>query len=173
MQLFKDHGILATKLCLTLVTPWTVASQAPLSMGFSRQEYWSELPFPSPGDLPDLGIELRSPALQADSLPIELHRKPKDYGETSNDLRPTLKTLTLSVALSNKLLLLPPPNMYQISCSEKFRGRGPHTTLAPDVHCDCQLLGKTSTVRGTNVEENYKDDELHLFVVFYQSNCIA
>ena len=49
---------------------WTVACQAPLSIGFSRQEYWSELPFPSPGDLPDLGIEPWSPALQADSLPL-------------------------------------------------------------------------------------------------------
>ena len=47
------------------VTPWTVANQAPLSMGFSRQEYWSGLPFPSPGDLPNAGIELGSPALQA------------------------------------------------------------------------------------------------------------
>ena len=45
------------------VTPWIVAYQAPLSMGFSRQEYWSGLPFPSPGDLPDLGIEPVSPAL--------------------------------------------------------------------------------------------------------------
>ena len=45
------------------VTPWTVAHQAPLSMGFSRQEYWSGLPFPSPGDLPDPGIETGSPAL--------------------------------------------------------------------------------------------------------------
>ena len=44
-------------------TPWTVAYQAPQSMGFSRQEYWSGLLFPSPGDLPDPGIELRSPAL--------------------------------------------------------------------------------------------------------------
>ena len=56
---------LVTKLCPTLVTPWTVACQAPLSMGFSRQEYWSGLPFPSPGDLPDPGIKSRSPALQA------------------------------------------------------------------------------------------------------------
>ena len=46
-----------------LVTPWTVAYQAPLSMGFSRQEYWSGLPFPSPGDLPDPGIEPESPTL--------------------------------------------------------------------------------------------------------------
>ena len=53
-------------------TPWTVACQAPLSMGFSRQEYWSGLPFPSPGDLPNPGIEPGSPVLQADSLPTEL-----------------------------------------------------------------------------------------------------
>ena len=46
--------------------------QAPLSMGFSRQEYWSLLLFPSPGDLPDLGVEPKCPALQADSLPTEL-----------------------------------------------------------------------------------------------------
>ena len=52
-------------------TPWTVAHQAPLSMGFSRQEYWSGLPFPSPGDLPNPGIEPRSPALQADTLTSE------------------------------------------------------------------------------------------------------
>ena len=53
------------------VTPWTVAHQAPLSMGFSRQEYWSGLPFPSPGDLPNPGIEPGSPALQADALSPE------------------------------------------------------------------------------------------------------
>ena len=52
-------------------TPQTVAYQASPSMGFSRQEYWSELPFPSPGDLPDPGIEPGSPALQADALPSE------------------------------------------------------------------------------------------------------
>ena len=57
------------------MTPWTVACQASLSMGFSRQEYWSGLPFPSPGDLPNQEIEHRSPALQADSLPTELQRK--------------------------------------------------------------------------------------------------
>ena len=53
------------------MTPWTVASQAPLSMGFPRQEYWNGLPFPSPGDLPDRGIGLVSPALQADSFTAE------------------------------------------------------------------------------------------------------
>ena len=51
-------------------TPWIVACQAPLSMGFSRQGYWSGLPFPPPGDLPNPGIKHMSPALQADSLPL-------------------------------------------------------------------------------------------------------
>ena len=59
--------------CLTLCTPWTVgeAYQTPPSMGFSRQEYWSGLSFPSPGDLPDPGIEPGSPALEADALTSE------------------------------------------------------------------------------------------------------
>ena len=57
-------------------TPWAVARQAPLSMGFPRQEHWSGLPFPSPGDLPNPGIEPGSPALQVDSLPAELSGKP-------------------------------------------------------------------------------------------------
>ena len=61
---------------LLFATPWTVAHQAPLSVGFSRQEYWSGLPFPSPGDLPDPGIEPRSPALQTDSSLFEPPRKP-------------------------------------------------------------------------------------------------
>ena len=52
-------------------TPWTVAYQAPKSMEFSRQEYWSRLPFPSPGDLPNPGVEPGSPTLQADTLSSE------------------------------------------------------------------------------------------------------
>ena len=67
------------KLCSTLVTPRTVAHQAPLSMGLSRQEYWSGLPFPSPGDLPDPGIKLRSPVLQVDSLLTKLPGKPSTH----------------------------------------------------------------------------------------------
>ena len=70
-SLFLGGG-LVTKSCPTLATPWTVAHQAPLPMGCSRQEYWSGLPFPSPGDLSNPGIEPRLPALQADSLPIKL-----------------------------------------------------------------------------------------------------
>ena len=58
-------------------TPWTLDHQAPLSMRFSRQEYWNGLTFPSPGDLPNPGIKPGSPALQADSLPTELQGKPQ------------------------------------------------------------------------------------------------
>ena len=54
--------------CPTLCNPWTIAHQAPPSMGFSRQEYWSGLPFPSPGGLLNPGIEPRSPTLQAEAL---------------------------------------------------------------------------------------------------------
>ena len=57
-------------------TPWTIAHQAPLSMGFSRQEHWSGWPFPSPGDLPDARTKPGAPALQADSFPSELPGKP-------------------------------------------------------------------------------------------------
>ena len=69
--------VLVTQSCLTLfVTWWTVTCQAPLSMEFSRQGYWSGLPFTPPGDLPDPGIELESLAWQADSLPSEPPGKP-------------------------------------------------------------------------------------------------
>ena len=64
-------------------TPWTVAHQAFLSMGFSRQEYWSGLPFPSPEDLPNPGIETRSPALQADTLTSEPPGKPISESDLS------------------------------------------------------------------------------------------
>ena len=71
---WKAHS---TSLCVhvqlfqSYLTLWTVAHQAPLSIGFSKPEYWSGLPFPSPGDLPTPGIKATSPALHVDSLPIE------------------------------------------------------------------------------------------------------
>ena len=61
-------------------TPWTVACKVPLSVEFSKQQYWSGLPFPSPGDLPDPGIEPGSPTLQADALPSEPPGKPQCNG---------------------------------------------------------------------------------------------
>ena len=69
------------------MTPWTAANQAPQSMGFSRQEYWSGLPFLSPGDLPDPGIEPRSPILVADALTSEPPGKLSDLQTTTLDNR--------------------------------------------------------------------------------------
>ena len=65
-------------------TPWTVAYQAPPSMGFSRQEYWGGLPFPSPGDLPNPGIEPGSPALQTDTLLSEPPGKPNQFSSVQS-----------------------------------------------------------------------------------------
>ena len=66
--------VLILHLCATLCNPWTVAWQIPLSMGFSRQEYWSGLPFSPPGDLPNPGIKPESPSLQADYLLFEINK---------------------------------------------------------------------------------------------------
>ena len=68
------------RLCVTI---WTAACQAPLSVGFSRQGYWSGLPCPLPGDLPNPGIEPRSPAFQADSLPLSQQGSPPDCSRKS------------------------------------------------------------------------------------------
>ena len=70
--------VLSRSVVSDFATPWTITCQAPLSMGFSRKEYWSGLPCPPPGDLPNPGIEPRFPALQADSLPSEPPGKPKN-----------------------------------------------------------------------------------------------
>ena len=70
-------SVLVAELCLTLCDPIDLGHQAPLSMEFSRQEYWRGLPFPSPGDLPNPGIKPRSPAFQVDSLPSEPPGKPQ------------------------------------------------------------------------------------------------
>ena len=74
VKALNQSAYLVAHLCL--VTPWTIAGQVPLSMGFSRQKYWSGLPFPSLGDLADTGMEFGSPALQSDSLPSEPPGKP-------------------------------------------------------------------------------------------------
>ena len=75
-------------------TPWTAAHQAPLCMEFSRLEYWSGLPFASPGDLPNPGIEPRSPELQADSLPSEPPREETPSTHLKNPHYNLLKTLS-------------------------------------------------------------------------------
>ena len=73
----KEKKVKSLSRVRLFATPWTVAYQALPSTGFSRQEYWSGLPFPSPGDLPDPGIEPRSPDLQADALTSEPPGKPR------------------------------------------------------------------------------------------------
>ena len=83
------------------MTPGTVAHQGPLSMEFSRQEYWSGLPFPSPGDFPDPGIEPKFPTLQADSLPTEPPGKPLTLGRSTSNFR-----FTLLLSLVQNLIVL-------------------------------------------------------------------
>ena len=79
-------AMLSRSVTFDSVTPWTVAHQVPLSVGFSRQEYWSGLLCPPPGDLPNPGIGPKSPALQVDSLPSEPPGKPKNTGVGSLSL---------------------------------------------------------------------------------------
>ena len=81
-------GGLVAKSCLTLATSWTLAQQAPLSMGFPKQEYCSGLPFPSPRNLPDPGAEPGSLALQADSLPTKPQGSPYPLQRASLNLSP-------------------------------------------------------------------------------------
>ena len=98
-------------------TPWTVAYQASLSMGFSRQEYWSGLPFLSPGDHPDPGIEPGSPTLQADTLPSEpqgsqpvcmiIHTLIQFFSGLVMD-SPILRTLSISISF--------PHSLYSFNC---------------------------------------------------------
>ena len=100
----------------SFATPWTTVRQAPLSMGFSWQEYWSELPFPSPGELPDPGMEPAYPALPVDSLPLRLQGSP---GRTFSSVQPlrsvwifatpwtTARQASLSITISWSKLVIP------------------------------------------------------------------
>ena len=81
-------------------TPWTIAYQAPPSMGISRQEYWSGLPFPSPGELPDPGIKLASPELEADTLPSE------PPGKLSRVINSVTNRMERSFVIQTKLMCL-------------------------------------------------------------------
>ena len=90
------QAVLVFELCPTLCYLPTVAHQAPLSMGFSKQDYWSEYPFPSPMDLPDPGINPESHALQADSLPSE-----QGLNSTFSALQITTKIIFLKLRLSH------------------------------------------------------------------------
>ena len=90
--------------CPTPVTLWPVARQAPLSMGFSRPEYWSGWPFPSPGDLPDPGIKPRSLvslALQPDSSPLSHLGSPQNKQSPPRNLSYILQTCSLLLETVN------------------------------------------------------------------------
>ena len=84
IQLVDGDGGLVAKLCPALATPWTVAHQAPLSIGFPRQEYWGGLAFLSPGDLPDSGIKPRSPALKSGFFTAQPLGSPSDSVKHTN-----------------------------------------------------------------------------------------
>ena len=116
-------------------TSWTAAHQAPLSMGFPRQEYWSELLFPSPGDLPDPGIKSRSPALQAHSSPSEPPGKsfPLETLPKQN-LRPTSFRLTdLLVTIVFNICSFHPLTIINMTCM-----RAVMTSNWFSIQCFCQ-----------------------------------
>ena len=95
--------------------PWTVARQVPLSTGFSRQEYWSGWPFSSPGDLPDLGIEPGSPALQVDSLPSKAFPPDSHQGSPSHNLCDLLNILQ-ELLLPFHTAFFPPLKVHFLLC---------------------------------------------------------
>ena len=99
-----DHSLSHVYL---FVTPWTVAHQAPLSVGFHRQEYWSGLPFPSPGDLPDPGIEPSSPAFFTTEIPGKL-------SEIKELLSQRLNILKLAIDVSSDCMVLLPFKAYHM-----------------------------------------------------------
>ena len=108
------------------MTPGTVGRQGPPSMGFSRQEYWSRLPFPSPGDLPDPGIEPGSLALRADTLTSEPPGKHEEMGYTSKELQEDTAE-AMHKQISNETLLYSSGNSVQCTVlngkgSQKGRG---------------------------------------------------
>ena len=133
-QRCHDSSSEVAQLCL-FATPWSVAHQAPLSMGFSRQEYWSGLPFPSPGDLSNPGIESRSPTLKADALTSELPGKPKlfhlslllkDQGVGGSRKESSRKTSTPALLTKPKSLTLWITTNYG-----KFLNRWEYQTILP------------------------------------------
>ena len=101
-DVYSGYAVFSRCRVWLFATPWTVAHQAPLSMGILQAGYWRGLPCPPPGDLPNPGIEPRSPALQADSLPAELPWKPDEY---SYMLAITTKVNLLNADYINSLIV--------------------------------------------------------------------
>ena len=122
-------------------TLWTIAHQAPLSMGFSRKEYWSGLPFPSPGDLPNPGIETRSPALQADALTFELPGKhPQNAYKMAGSLDPQgIMESSPQTHADPKLELLQGQAKIMFSVGLILQSQG----MCSQVYMICYSLGRT------------------------------
>ena len=134
----------------SLRPPWTIARQVPLSIGFSRQEYWSGLPCPPPGDLPNPGIKPRSPALQGDSLLSEPPGRPKNTGVGSLSL---LQGIFLTQGL-NPGLLHGRWILYHLS----HQG-GP---LAPSVYAQIKIHILARPMDSICKQSNFKAVILHL-----------
>ena len=136
-----------TQSCPTFLTPWTVAYQAPLSIGFSRQDYWSGLPFPSPGDLPNPGIEPMSPALQTGTLPSEppgkLREVVKNPPAKAGD-----RGGTCSISGLGRSLRVGNSNLLQYSCLGNPMHRGAWWTT---VHGVAQSRPRLGTYTCTNI----------------------
>ena len=122
--LTRKESVKSPSQVLLFASPWTVVCQAPLSMEFSRQEYQSQEPFPSPGNFPDPGIEPESPALQADSLPAEPPGQDQRPGMQPNTLQSTGQpraTMTNPAGMSRVLRLRSPTKRVHLPTSENLR----------------------------------------------------
>ena len=133
-------------------TPWTVAHQAPLSMGFSRQEYWSGLPFPSLGDLPNPRTEPRSPALQADTLTSEPPWKPFLFF--------IFKLYIIVLVLPN--IKMNPPQVYMCS---------PSWTLLPPPSPFHPLGRPSAPAPSIQYGASNLDWQLVSYMIFYMFQC--
>ena len=182
MNFFSIKILWVSEECVKLLSrvwlfaiPWTVAYKAPLSMEFSRQEYWSGVPFPSPGDLPDPGIEPGSPALQAEALASEAPGKlPLRYsrcvfiarghltdiiGAWESSHTCACKSLHLCPALCNTVdcsplmgLLCPedsPDKITGAGCHAFLQGIFPTQRSNPHLFCLPALAGRFFTTNAT------------------------
>ena len=151
---------------------WTVACQAPLSIGFSRQGYWSGLPFPSPGDLPDPGIKPGFPALQADYLLTELQGKLVVLSKESACNAGDTEDLGLIPGSGRTMYMLSCPggghgNLLQYSCLENTMDRGALWSVVHTVAKSQTGLKQLSTYAG-RLTPRLKV----FFYSFYQDLCI-
>ena len=131
-----------------------------LSMEFSRPEYWSGQPFPSPGGLPNPGVKPRSPALQADSLPVEPHGEPKKHGVRSLSL---LQQIFLTQE-SNRGLLHCRQILYQLSCQRSPQGDLFPPSIERRIFCTLGKRGNHYTMETTHILERLNIREVKNYI---------